>query len=71
MRWMTAGLCALALVGALGCPHSFGRGGTIDTAIHRDVRESLEEDGEGCTAEEYEKYCVPDPNTEQCRKICG
>jgi hypothetical protein len=70
VRWMTAGLCALSLVGILGCPHAFGRGGTIDSAVHQDVREGLDDD-DGCTPQEYEENCVPDPNSEQCRKVCG
>jgi hypothetical protein len=69
MRWMTAGLCALSLVGALGCPHSFGRGGSIDKAVHKDVEQML--DDEGCTDQEYQDHCIPDAESEECRQACG
>jgi alkylhydroperoxidase/carboxymuconolactone decarboxylase family protein YurZ len=69
MRWKTAALCALALAGTLGCPHAFGRGGTVDKATHKDVQEAL--DLGDCTEEEYRKYCVPDSTSETCRKECG
>ncbi len=69
MHWKTAGLCALALVGTLGCPHSFGRGGTLDKAAHKDVRETF--DPGDCTEQEYEKHCVPDHTSEECLQECG
>lgn len=69
MRWKTAGLCVLALVGSLGCPHAFGRGGTIDRAAHKDVEQAF--DFEECTEEEYQENCKPDHTSEKCRKACG
>jgi hypothetical protein len=69
MRWKSAGLCALALVRTLGCPHAFGRGGTIDRAAHKDVRNAVA-DGR-CTREQYEMFCVPDDTSEDCLEACG
>jgi hypothetical protein len=69
MHWKTAGLCALALAGTLGCPHAFGRGGTLDNAASKDVEELF--DPADCTYEQFQENCVPDHTTEKCRKICG
>jgi hypothetical protein len=69
MHWKTAALCALTLVGTLGCPHAFGRGGTIDKASHKDAREALELGD--CTEDDYRQYCEPDANNEQCIEKCG
>jgi hypothetical protein len=69
MRWKTAGLCVLALVGSLGCPHSFGRGGTLDKAVRKDVKEGL--DTQKCTQEELELYCDEDPDGAECLRECG
>jgi len=69
MHWKTAVLCALALAGTLGCPHAFGRDGTIDRAASKDVEELL--DSADCTDEEYKEHCAPDPSSEKCRKVCG
>jgi hypothetical protein len=69
MRWKTAGLCALALVGTLGCPHAFGRGGTVDRAVHKDVRTAVEEGR--CTQTQFNLFCVPDDTSEDCLEECG
>jgi hypothetical protein len=39
MRWWRVCLCALSLLGVLGCPHTFGRGGTVDRAVQKDIEE--------------------------------
>ncbi len=35
--WKFIGLLVPLVVGALGCPHSFGRGGSVDRAVHKDT----------------------------------
>ena len=41
MRWMTAGLCALCLVGMTGCPETYRKGGRLDRAMRKDIEEQL------------------------------
>jgi hypothetical protein len=65
---MTAGLCALSLVGTLGCPHAFGRGGTIDKAMLKDLKERLK-DGR-CTEDDFRRYCAPGMDLEDCLDQC-
>lgn len=69
MRWRLVWLCALSLVGSLGCPRSFGRGGTIDQAAHKDVKQMLETPE--CTRQDWELYCGDDSDSEECRQTCG
>jgi len=60
--------CVLLLIGALGCPHSFGRRGTIDRAVHKDVMEQLK-DGR-CTLEQLRLYCAVGMDLEECIDRC-
>jgi len=69
MHWKTAVLCALALAGTLGCPHAFGRDGTIDRAVRKDVRSAVAEGR--CTLEQYREHCIPDDTSEDCIDVCG
>ena len=41
MRWMTAGLCALCLVGVTGCPETYRKGGRVDRAMRQDMKDQL------------------------------
>jgi len=41
MRWMTAGLWALCLVGATACPETYRKGGRLDRAMRQDMKEQL------------------------------
>ena len=68
MRWKTAWGFALLLAGSLGCPHAFGRGGTIDKAMHKDLMEQLE--GGHCTRSDLEIFCPPGGDVETCLKNC-
>lgn len=68
MRWKTAWVCALPLVGALGCPHAFGRGGTIDKAMHRDLMEQLKNGP--CSQDDLARLCRPGMSTEKCLDEC-
>ncbi len=67
MRWGTAWICVFALVGGMGCPDAFGRDGTIDRAVRKDVRENLRKN---CSEDEIEEFCE-DPTSEECLKNCG
>jgi hypothetical protein len=69
VHWKTAVLCSLALAGLLGCPHAFGRGGTIDRATLKDLKEHL--DPEKCTDEDLKTHCELGADLEQCLKECG
>jgi len=68
MRWKTAWVCALLLAGTLGCPHAFGRGGTIDKASHKDLMEMLK-DGP-CSQKDLALYCKPGMSFEECLAAC-
>lgn len=68
MRWKTAWGIALLLAGSLGCPHAFGRGGTIDKAMHKDLMEQLA-DGP-CSDADFERFCSPGGDVEACLKRC-
>lgn len=63
MRWRLVGLCALSLAGLLGCPHAFGRGGTIELAAQRDIEE-WKRLGKCPPPDEVEELCeeVDDPD---------
>jgi hypothetical protein len=63
MRWWLVGLCALSLAGLLGCPHAFGRGGTIELAARKDIEEYTQM-GKCPPGEEVEELCelVGEPN---------
>jgi hypothetical protein len=67
MRGQAVGVGLMALVTATACPHSFGRQGTIDRAVHRDLMDRLRVN---CTENELEAFCE-DPVSESCLKNCG
>lgn len=70
MKWKRVA-CALWLAGLTGCPHAFGRGGTIDRAVAKDVKESLEPIPD-CTDELLERLCpVGQVHSEECLRVCG
>lgn len=71
MRWMHVA-CVLWLAGLTGCPHAFGRGGTIDRAVARDMDENLDPQRRKCT-EEVKKSLCPDSQerSEECLRVCG
>jgi hypothetical protein len=64
-------VCTLLAVGALGCPHAFGRGGALDKAAHKDVKGNLEPGGD-CSKQDYETFCGNgQEDSEECRQECG
>ncbi|HYO54331.1 hypothetical protein [Archangium sp.] len=64
---------ALLLAGFLlaammaGCPHAFGRGGTIDRAVLKDIHENMRHCS--LSLEEFEKYCLIEDD-ERCPPSC-
>jgi len=70
MRWRMLGLCAVAVLG-IGCPETYGIGGSIDDAIERDMNAQLEQrDDYVCPSpEEVTRRCA-DPKSEQCPQRC-
>jgi hypothetical protein len=68
MRWKTAWVCALLLAGNLGCPHAFGRGGTIDKAMHKDLMERLKNGR--CSEDDRLFYCPVGGDPEECLENC-
>jgi hypothetical protein len=54
MRWQTLLIGGLSLLSTTACPHSWGRGGTMDRAVHKDVEHALQE--EECTEEIWERF---------------
>ncbi|SEU35899.1 hypothetical protein SAMN05443639_12161 [Stigmatella erecta] len=57
----------MALATTTACPHSFGREGTIDRAVHKDLMDRLRIN---CTEDELEAFCEA-PVSELCLKNCG
>jgi hypothetical protein len=67
MQWQATGVSALSLVAMLGCPDDYGREGTVDRAIHKDV---MELQRKRCSQEDLERFCT-DADSTQCREQCG
>jgi hypothetical protein len=67
MKWQRVGVCIVGLMGGTGCPHAFGRGGTVDRAVLADMMELLREN---CTQQEIDQYCQ-DPRSPECQEACG
>lgn len=70
--WKIALGCALLMLGGLGCPHAFGRKGTIDRAAHKDTVEGVRwlQEGECPPPEDIEEFCEEQENTEECLRRC-
>lgn len=66
MRWLMAWLWTLVLAMAAGCPHAFGRGGTVDRAVLKDVMERIHQN---CTKQDIERYCQ-NVESEECFAHC-
>ena len=69
MRWKIAGLCALALTAPLGCPHAFGKGGTLDRAASKDLKEQL--GTERCDETKLDRFCGVGADRDLCVEECG
>lgn len=70
MRWKRVVACLLSVAGLTGCPHSFGREGTLDRAAAKDTRESLETPE--CTLKVQEELCPENQEpSEKCLEVCG
>jgi hypothetical protein len=53
MAWRLAVLLTLLLAVCMGCPHAWGRGGSIDRAMAKDIQENLQRK-HSCTLSEAE-----------------
>lgn len=63
----------MLLAGTLGCPHSFGRGGTIDRAVHKDNVQRVQPGMQyECPPadEDVEEFCDSQPDPEECYERC-
>lgn len=56
----------VVMLGA-GCPHAFGKGGTIDRAVLKDIIDNLRRDG--CDTDDILEACGED-GYEQCEAEC-
>ncbi|XXF78276.1 hypothetical protein P2318_00530 [Myxococcaceae bacterium GXIMD 01537] len=69
MQWRGAGLGMLSLIAMTGCPEDFGKEGRIDRAVHRDVRERLQQN---CSWEDFTAKCRPGrEQSKECIEACG
>ena len=71
MRWKQVA-CVLWLAGLMGCPHAFGRGGSLEHAAAKDTKENLGPAVPECTDQLRRQLC-PDgqPRSEDCLRVCG
>jgi len=68
--WKSAWILVLLMGGALGCPHTFGRKGTLDRAAHKDAIEGIRSEDD-CPLEDVEQFCAESPNPEDCLERCS
>jgi hypothetical protein len=69
MRWQTAGSLVPLLVGLTGCPDTYGRGGTIEQAVHKDALELHRK--YDCPQHVYDAYCRGNTQSPECLEHCG
>jgi hypothetical protein len=71
MRWKQVAW-VLWLAGLTGCPHAFGRGGTLERAVAKDVKENAAQPLVRCSKQVLEELCPPyqEPSHE-CLEVCG
>ena len=55
MDWRFTAVSALLLSLCTGCPRTWGRGGTMDRAMERDLQENLRQSKQPCTLSEAER----------------
>lgn len=72
MRWGMVLMSLLALVGGAGCPHAFGKGGTIDRAVHKDDKRRLAppKQQEVCPSQEELDQLCAEPEDPICPIDC-
>ncbi len=68
MRWRTAALCAVSLVGLVGCPETYGKDGTMDDAVEKDMEAAVEKDT--CPPREKVKEICGERNPKDCFPGC-
>lgn len=70
MPWRTVAALALGLVGLTGCPEDFGKDGTNDRAVRKDMQELLLK--HDCSEKEFRMFCSEGrEQTEECRRQCS
>lgn len=71
--WKFVGLLVPLVVDALGCPHTFGRGGSVDRAVHKDTLQGARPpESYECplSGEAVEDFCSEQENMEECLQRC-
>jgi hypothetical protein len=69
MRWMSAGLYALCVLGMTGCPETYRRGGRLDRAMRQDMKEQLVP--HTCSEDVWNRVCEEgDKLDEECLREC-
>jgi hypothetical protein len=71
--WKFIALLLPLVVGALGCPHTFGRGGSVDRAVHKDTLQGARPpESYECPllGEDVEDFCGEQANTQECLERC-
>jgi hypothetical protein len=68
-------MLVLLLAVATGCPHEWGRGGTIDMALEKDMREYYRKKNCNLGTEEWERKCKgykrkPSWEKKECPEDC-
>jgi hypothetical protein len=67
MRWRNAWGVALSAVGLMGCPETFGKGGTVDQAVFEDAVDAV--NPERCPPPEEVRAICANPK-KQCPEEC-
>lgn len=70
MRWRLTALCAVSLVGLLGCPETYGIGGTVDQAVHEDMMEALPQQEAPCPPAARVKEICEGRSSKECLPEC-
>lgn len=69
--WKAAWILVLLIGGTLGCPHTFGRKGTLDRAAHKDAIEGIRSEEDCPPLEDVEQFCAESPSPEDCLERCS
>lgn len=72
-RWKFIVLLVPLMVGTLGCPHAFGRGGSIDRAARKDTTQGARPpEVYECplSQSDVEDFCSEQADMEECIERC-
>jgi hypothetical protein len=73
LAWKFIALLAPLVVGTLGCPHAFGRGGSIDPAVRKDTTQGARPpEAYECplSRADAEDFCSEQADMEECLERC-